>query len=226
MAEILLASVLWVGTHLGLSSTGVRTKLAGLVGEQAFLGIYSLVAAATLGYLIWVYSVVERLDYLWLPNPDLFWVAKVLMPIAFILMVGGFMVKNPTMVGAQLETDEGASLATGVTRITRHPFQWAVVLWAGSHMVANGDLVSWVFFISFGVISLAGTILMDIKKARKFGPAWDNYAAVTSNVPFLAILQGRNKLALKELLLPIVVGLVVHGLIYYFHDAITGTVVI
>ncbi len=226
MAEILLASVLWVGTHLGLSSTGVRTKLAGLVGEQAFLGIYSLVAAATLGYLIWVYSVVERLDYLWLPNPDLFWVAKALMPIAFILMVGGFMVKNPTMVGASLDEGEAASLAQGVTRITRHPFQWAVVLWAFTHLVANGDLVSWVFFLSFALISFVGTLHMDRKKAAGFGTAWQGYAAVTSNVPLLAILQGRNRLVPKELLMPTVVGLIVYALVYYFHDALTGTVII
>ncbi len=226
MGEILLAGGLWVVTHLGLSSAIVRPRLVGFLGEKGFLGVYSLVAAAALGYLIWVYSVVERLDYLWLPNPDLFWVAKILMPVAFILMVGGFMVKNPTMVGASLAEDEASSLAQGVTRITRHPFQWAVVLWAIAHLVANGDLVSWVFFISIALVSFIGSLHMDSKKAASFGAAWQNYAAVTSNVPLLAILQGRNRLDLKELLLPTLVGLGVYVLVYYFHDALTGTVII
>lgn len=226
MSEIILAAVLWVGSHLGLSSTPLRGVLVNRIGAQGFLILYSLLAFATLGYLIWVYTSVARLDYLWLPNPDLFWVAKVTMPIAFILLVGGFMVKNPTLVGAELEVEGAAELATGVTRITRHPFQWAVIIWAAGHMVANGDLVSWVFFSSFALISLLGTILMDQKKAAAFGPAWEAYAQTTSNLPFAAILAGRNRLALKELVLPVLVGVVVYALVYYFHDALTGTVVI
>ena len=226
MNEIMIAALLWVGSHLGLSSTPLRAGLVKVIGPTGFLILYSLVAFATLGYLIWIYGVVERLDYMWLPNPDLFWVAKLIMPIAFILMVGGFMVKNPTQVGANLEETEASSLATGVTRITRHPFQWAVVLWALTHMVANGDLVSWVLFVSFLLISGLGTVLMDRKKAASFGPAWTAYTGVTSNVPFAAIVSGRNRLVLRELVLPSVVGLVVYALVYYFHDALTGTVVI
>ena len=226
MSEISLAALLWVGTHLGLSSSALRGKLVGITGAQGFLGLYSIVAAATLGYLIYVYTIVERYDYFWLPNPDLFWVSKLLMPIALILIVGGFMVKNPTMVGATLNAAEAESIAKGVTRITRHPFQWGVVLWAGSHMVANGDWVSWVFFGSFAIISLVGCVLMDIKKANTMGDAWQTYSKVTSNVPFAAIFSGRNHLQLKELVLPIVVGSAVYALVYYFHDAITGTVVI
>ena len=137
MGEILDAALLWFGTHLGLSSTPLRQGIVNVVGAQGFLLVYSLVAAATLGYLIYIYSVVARLDYLWLPNPDLYWVPKVVMLIATVFMVGGFMVKNPTMVGMTLEEAEASELATGVTRITRHPFQWAVVLWGLSHMVAN-----------------------------------------------------------------------------------------
>mgnify|MGYP006160399469 CR=1 FL=1 len=226
MSEITLAALLWVGTHLGLSSTVLRDKLVNITGAQGFLGLYSIVAAASLGYLIYIYTIVGRYDYFWLPNPDLFWVSKLLMPIAFILMLGGFMVKNPTMVGATLEADEAESIATGVTRITRHPFQWGVVLWAGSHMVANGDWVSWVFFGSFALISSLGCVLMDRKKANTMGDGWQTYANVTSNVPFAAILSGRNRLVLKELVLPIVVGSAVYALVYYFHEAMTGTVVI
>lgn len=226
MSEISLAALLWVGTHLGLSSSALRGKLVSITGAQGFLALYSIVAAASLGYLIYVYTVVERYDYFWLPNPGLFWVSKLLMPIALILVVGGFMVKNPTMVGATLNAEEAESIATGVTRITRHPFQWGVVLWTGSHMVANGDWVSWVFFGSFAVISLVGCLLMDHKKANTMGGAWQTYAEVTSNVPFAAILSGRNHLSPKELVSPIVVGSAVYALVYYFHDAITGTVVI
>ncbi|MFT7651417.1 MAG: hypothetical protein ACI9UU_000519 [Candidatus Azotimanducaceae bacterium] len=41
-----------------------------------------------------------------------------------------------------------------------------------------------------------------------------------------ALPIGRNRLVLKELVLPIVVGSAVYALVYYFHEAMTGTVVI
>jgi uncharacterized membrane protein len=227
VSEIVFAACLWVFTHLGISSTPLRRILIQAIGEKAYLGVYSLIAAGALGYLIWVYGSVPRFDYLWLPNPDLYWVTKLTMPIAFVLLVGGFMVKNPTNVGMTIEGPQQAlDMARGVTRITRHPLQWAIVLWASGHMVANGDLVSLVFFGSFLVLSLLGSVLMDQKKAATMGENWSAYAGVTSNVPFAAIFTGRNSFNIKELALPVVVGLLVHVLASYFHESYTGAVII
>ena len=225
MNEMWLAALIWVGTHLGISSTSLRGLLVARIGNGAYLGLYSVIATAALVYLIYLYGVVPREVYLWLPNPDLFWVPKIVMPIAMTLIIGGFLVRNPTMVGAALDAETAPDLATGVTRITRHPFQWGVVLWAVSHIVVNGDVVSIIFFMSFGVLSCAGTFLMDLKKAREFGEAWREYANVTSNIPFAAIFSGKNKLRLGELILPIVLGTVGYALLWYFHESFTGTVV-
>ncbi len=227
MYEMMFAALLWVGTHLGISSTPLRKVLTRSLGEGLYLGLYSLIALGTLVYLVWVYTTVPRFDYLWLPNPDLYWTAKIFMPVAFVLLVGGFLVKNPTNVGMQIDDPQQAvDMAKGVTRITRHPLQWAIIFWAVSHMVANGDHVSLIFFGSFLVLSLFGSVLMDQKKAANMGANWSAYASVTSNVPFGAILSGRNKLVVKELVLPILIGLVVHVLAYYFHELYTGAIVI
>ncbi|NOX52118.1 MAG: NnrU protein, partial [Gammaproteobacteria bacterium] len=129
MIEILIASLLWVVTHLAVSSTLLRPALVKRVGERTYLAGYILVAAASLGYLIWVYTDVPRVDYWWEPNIGLYWPAKLLLPLACIFLVGGFMVKNPTIVGMTLTESEAHNLAKGVTRITRHPFQWAVIVW-------------------------------------------------------------------------------------------------
>jgi len=227
MTEISLAALIWVVTHLGISSTRVRGMLVGAIGEQRYLAVYSLVAAAALVYLVWVYTQVPRFDYLWMPDPDLYWLTKVTMPIAFVLLIGGFMVKNPTNVGMTIEDPrQAADMARGVTRITRHPLQWAIVLWALGHIVANGDTVSIVFFSAFGVLSLAGSFLMDQKKAATMGDGWTAYAATTSNVPFVAILAGRNKFDVKELALPVLLGLLVHVAASYFHESYTGALII
>ncbi|NKC01360.1 MAG: NnrU protein [Pseudomonadales bacterium] len=225
MTEITLAALIWLGTHLGISSTPLRGVMVRAVGPTGFLGLYSLIATAAFVYLIYVYTEVPREVYFWLPNPDMFWVPKVMMPVALIFILGGFLVRNPTMVGAELEEEGAQELARGVTRITRHPLQWGVVLWAASHIVVNGDLVSIVFFSAFGLLSLAGGFLMDMKKAREFGAAWQAYAAVTSNIPFAAIFSGRNKLKLSELWLPVVIGAVGYAALWYFHESFTGTVI-
>ena len=74
------AALFWVFSHLGISSTPLRGTIVRLVGERGYLGIYSLIAAGALANVIWVYSDVPRFDYIWLPNPDLYWVAKVTTP--------------------------------------------------------------------------------------------------------------------------------------------------
>jgi uncharacterized membrane protein len=225
MALMLLAALLFLGTHLGISSTALRGRLVGSLGEGGYLAVYSVVAAITLGFLIWIYSALPRLDYVWLPSPAAYLVPKVVMPLAMILLVGGFMVRNPTAVGQEALLRGGGdadALTRGVTRITRHPFQWAVALWAASHIIANGDRVSLVFFGTFLVLALAGGVLIDRKKARRLGADWAPFAGVTSNVPFAAILSGRNRLAVGELIGPVLVGLAVYGLAFWGHPWLSG----
>jgi len=225
MALMLLASVLFLGTHLGISSTILRGRMVAMLGERGYLGAYSLVAALTLGYLIWIYGALPRYGYFWLPSPELYLIPKIVMPVAAILLVGGFMVRNPTAVGMEgtLATGGDAdALARGLIRITRHPFQWAVVLWAAAHLTANGDRVSVVFFGTFLVLGLAGGLLIDRKKAERMGDDWDAFARVTSNVPFAAIAAGRNRLAVKELIAPVLVGLATYVVLYLVHPWLSG----
>ena len=217
-----LAGAAFLLTHFVMSSTSMRPGLVGVLGENGFLGVYSLVAFATLGAMIWVYMSAPRIDYFWFPNPDLYWVPKVLVAIASVLLVGSFMVKNPTQVGLDGVLADESFEPQGMLRITRHPLQWAICLWAVSHLVANGDVVSVAFFATFAILSGFGTVLMDRKKAAKRGEHWQSYAAVTSNVPFLAILQGRNKLVVKEWVLPLVVGVVLYLAMYFGHEWLSG----
>ena len=146
------------------------------------------------------------------------------MPLSLILVIGGFMVKNPTNVGMErlLSESAGGDLARGVTRITRHPFQWGVVLWGLLHLGANGDTISVVFFSTFVVLAGLGTVLIDRKKSLVLGSAWQDYARVTSNLPFLAILQRRNRLAPGELWQPLLAGMLAWGLLLWGHPWVSG----
>jgi len=112
--------------------------------------------------------------------------------------------------------------ATGVNRITRHPFQWAVILWAASHLAANGDTVSVVFFVTFVLLSGIGSISLDAKKQAALGEAFTPFTALTSNLPFGAILAGRNKLVLGELMLPLLAGIALYLAFYFGHEWLSG----
>jgi uncharacterized membrane protein len=89
--------------------------------------------------------------------------------------------------------------AKGIQRITRHPFLWGVALWSFTHLVLKGDLASVIFFGSFLILAIAGPFSMDRKRKKAFADAWDRFAALTSNVPFVAIVEGRNWLKIREL---------------------------
>jgi uncharacterized membrane protein len=221
MGELALAGLLFLVTHLGISSTPLRGWLVGRVGQGAYLGLYSLIAAVTLGFLVLAYNGAPRAELLWMPSVGLRWAALLLMPVAMIFMLGGFLAPNPTGVGMEGKiTSVGDGV--GMTRITRHPLQWSFVLWAIAHLLANGDLRSLLRFGSVGTVSLLGSVLMDRKKAGTLGDDWARYAAATSNVPFAAVATGRNRLVASELVIPVLVGLVGYGLALWGHEWLSG----
>lgn len=186
VAHLVLATAAFLATHF-VSSTPLRARLVALLGERFYLALYSLLALAT---LVWMVVAYERAPYapLW---HGLRYLPLLLMPAAFVLLVLGYLARNPTMVLRQRLLD-AAEPARGVLRVTRHPIMWAVMLWAGSHVLARGDIKSLIFFGAFLLLAGGGTVAMDRRKAAAFGEDWQRFARATSNVPFLAIAQGRN----------------------------------
>jgi uncharacterized membrane protein len=190
--QLVVATLAFLGTHF-VTSTPLRAGIVGAIGEKPYLGLYSLVALATLVWMSWAYSEADR-ELLW--NPIRF-VPSAVMPFAFILLACGY-ARNPTMVMAE-RLLKSSDPARGMIRVTRHPIMWAIMLWAGAHIVARGDAKSLVFFGGFLALGALGTLAMDARKARTLGEDWKRFAAVTSHVPFVAIAQGRNRLALREI---------------------------
>ncbi len=192
MLMLVLATAVFLATHF-VSSTPLRPLLASRFGEWPYRGLYSMAAFATLGWMIWAYAGAPR-EPLW---PGLRLVPLFVMPVAFILIACGFW-RNPTIVGADalLKSEDPAR---GVIRITRHPIMWGFMLWSGAHVLARGDLKSFIFFGGFLVLAALGTVLMDRRKENSLGEDWKRFAAVTSNLPFVAIAQRRNRIAWREI---------------------------
>lgn len=203
MTNLLLATAAFLATHF-VSSTPLRPKLVAALGEWPYRGLYSAVALATLVWMSWAYAAAPH-DHLWQGPRTSPYVA---MPFAFILVASGYW-RNPTAIGAE-KLLQSQDPARGVIRITRHPIMWAIMLWAAAHIVARGDLKAVVFFGGFLLLAALGSVLMDRRK--KANPGWERFAAVTSNIPFVAIAQGRNRVVWREIgwLRPLA------GLIVYF----------
>ncbi len=197
MTMLIAAAVFFLALHLVVAGTRLRDTLTGAIGEGPYLGLFSL---ASLGGIVWLamsYNAAsaEGSAMLWSLGPGVGHAGILVVAIAFWLGVSGLLTPNPTSVGQQ---SAAAKEVSGILRITRHPFLWGVAIWSAFHMAANGDAASVVFFGTFFLLAVAGTFSIDAKRARGMGDAWASFAQRTSNIPFGAILTGRNTLKLAE----------------------------
>ena len=190
METLVAATLVFLATHF-VASTPLRPLLVNAIGEWPYRGAYSLVALVTLVWMGWAFANAPR-EPLWAGIRE---IPYLVMPVAFVLIACGYG-RNPTMVGADrlLKSEDPAR---GIIRVTRHPIMWGIMLWAASHVLARGDLRSLIFFGSLLGLAAIGTLLMDSRK--KSNPDWARFAAVSSNVPFVAIVQGRNRIAWREI---------------------------
>lgn len=203
MTNLIAAAAVFFAIHIFISGTRMRDVLVGAMGERAYMGLFSLVS---IGVIVWMaiafnHAGAEKGSD---ADPMLYdlgmgarHAAIPLVAIAFLLGVPGLLRPNPTSV-------KGEALAArpdtvkGVLRITRHPFLWGVALWSAVHLANNGDEAGVIFFATFLLLAVFGTWSIDAKRRRKLGAGWDAFAAQTSNLPFAAILSGRNRFSFRE----------------------------
>jgi len=217
MAQLELATLVFLATHF-VPSTPLRARLVGRLGRDKYLALYIAVAFAALGWMIYAYTRAP-FEPLWQPWRAL---PVSVMPIAFVLFACALMTRNPTAV-RQESVLQAAEPARGILRVTRHPLMWAFMLWAVVHIVARGDLASLIFFGGLLAVAAAGTALIDRRKAATLGEDWRRFSAATSNVPFAAIVDGRNRLDLAEIgLVKPAVGLLLFGVFFALHPWLFG----
>jgi uncharacterized membrane protein len=187
LANLVLATAAFVGSHFLLSHP-LRLKLIGAVGEARFTLLYSIIALATLGWTAVAYRALQDELPIWIA-PNWWWpVASAIMLLASILLVGAF-VRNPAFPHPGAAQKKRP--ATGVFALTRHPMNWAFAIWAIVHLSLWGEARNIVVDAGILVLALAGSVAQDRKKRASMGPAWVQWEARTSFVPFAALLSGR-----------------------------------
>jgi uncharacterized membrane protein len=197
MVDLVLASLFFPLSHFLISSTPLRAMSVNLLGEKRYSLGYSLLSVAALVWLIIAYRSAPSLP-LW-DAPQ--WLDLALVPImvvSSVLSVAGLTTPNPVIVRSGALFDR-PDIVRGVLRVSRNPFFWGAGLFSIAHMIILGDVAGLLTFGSIGLLGIAGASILDAKKARQHGRAWDAFAAATSNIPFLAIIQGRQQLELREI---------------------------
>lgn len=185
LESLIAASVAFVGTHFALSHP-LRASLVRLLGAGGFLGFYSLVAFATLGWMVFAFRAAPAGD-MGGASGDIGWaIATVLTLPALVLFIGSLW-KNPALPapGAEKLT---AQEPRGVFAVTRHPMMWGFALWAISHLALDWSWRTFVVASAILILALAGAHLQDRKKEALMGAAWTDWEAKTSYWPRLAAL--------------------------------------
>jgi uncharacterized membrane protein len=178
----------FVGTHLAMSHP-LRATLVARLGEPGFLGAYSLVSFATLGWMIFAWRAGDDGGFLWVA-PLWWWpIASALMAVASVLLVGSLL-GNPAFPNPAAGRREIGS-PKGVFAITRHPMNTSFMLWALVHISLSGSPRN--LAVAAGILLLAsvGSLGQDRKKSRLLGEPWRGWMERTSFVPFGALIAGR-----------------------------------
>ena len=195
MLSLVLAALFFAGIHLGIAGTAIRDRAIGLLGKNGYMAAFAVASLIGLGWLVAAYN---RAPYLITWGMLEWWkpIVIILMLPATLLVVFGLTTPNPTSVAQEGTLGQPPR---GIVRVTRHPFLTGVGLWALLHLIGNGDVASLVFFATWAIVALAGTVSIDAKRRRLLGAAWEPFGAQTSIVPFAAIAAGRNRVTPREI---------------------------
>jgi uncharacterized membrane protein len=225
MVGLIVAAVLLLVTHFGLSAAPVRGPLVARLGEAVFRGLYSLISFVAFGALIWGYRQAPYIG-IWDDSLGLRWAALLLMLPALVFLVSGLTQRNPTSAGQERQL-AAAEPAIGIVRVTRHPGLWGFALWGLAHMLANGDVAALILFGTVALLGLLGMPALDAKYARKSPDQWRAFAAATSILPFAAILSGRQQIRWREIgILRPALALVLYCGLLLLHPFLFGVAVL
>lgn len=214
----LMIVLLWLAfafSHMLLSSLKFRPRVVGVLGEKAFMGVYSLIALAAFVPMVSVYFGNKHSGpMLWSieMTPLVETGITVAMGVAMVLLVAAMVTPTPVAIGAPRDQPIAVK---GVHYITRHGVFMAVGLFGLVHLIPNGFASDVAFFAGFPIFAIVGCRHQDRRKLVTDADRYVEFHAATPLIPF----TGRQTLrGLKELS-PIgyAGGIALAVLLRYFH---------
>lgn len=209
-----LAVAVFLASHSLTNLSVLRRPAEAIFGRRGFIIVYS---AISLLLLAWMIAAVRAapIEPVWPKAWWTLWVPPVVMPFACILAVAGLSGPNPFSIGfGRQEFDPSRP---GITRLTRHPIPWALGLWAGAHMIPNGDRAGLLLFTPLLLSALAGPYVLDARRRRALGEKeWQRLGAKTGRL-------SQWRAALREIgWKPVLGGLVFYAALMALHPVVIG----
>jgi len=225
MFNTLIALVAFLFSHVVLAENPGRAWSIALLGQRGHLLFYSLLSLALIWWLSAAVAAAPVIA-LW-PHLDILHLLPVIvMPFALLLVVCGISQNNPSSI----YVERLAPLALrrreprGILTITRNPVMWGLGIWAGAHALASNQLAETFRFGGFAMLAILGSYRIDRKVAARWGATeWAVFASQTSNLPMLAILQGRISMDWRTIgwVRPLI-ALLLYLLLFSWHQAWFG----
>nr|WP_218081403.1 NnrU family protein [Anthocerotibacter panamensis] len=212
----------WIGgfalVHSGLA--GLRLRCERIIGARAYRVLFALVSLGMASPLL-IYFVNHRYDgtVLWdlRGNSLVHHGVLVLAAVSFLFLYPATF--NLLEVAAILKP-QMRLYETGVTRITRHPQLTGMILWCIAHVLWLGTSFALVTALALSSYHLFAVWHGDRRLYTRYGESFLELKERTSVVPFLAVLQGRQKLVFKEFLRPAYLGVAVFVVATYCYHAL------
>ena len=164
MTLLVAGLVLFIAVHLIPSVVPLRAALIARLGPGPYRGLFSLIAAAGLVFIVWGFARAPFEPLYAAPA----WgrqVAMFAVPVALVLFAA-------------------ANMPTHIRAVLRHPMLLGLLLWAIAHLLSNGDLRSVVLFggfAGFAVLDLVSAMARDQRLSTDKAPrlAMDAVAIVS-----------------------------------------------
>jgi uncharacterized membrane protein len=218
--------VTWVGfagvfaaffaTHSVPLRPAIRGRLVGAMGRPAFGLAYS---ALSLGMLALLIHAAGRAPYvmLWPTLPWHFHAVQTGMLLVCLILALSVGRPNPFSFGGA-RNDRFDPARPGIVRHLRHPVLAVLALWAGLHLLPNGDLAHLLLFGTLGAFAVAGRALIDRRKRREMGAeAWEALWRETRDAPLVQAPRAGAGLAVRLL-----VAVAAYGALVALHPVVIG----
>lgn len=178
------AAIAFVGTHFALSHP-LRAPLVRAVGAGPFLGLYSLVALATFGWMVVAFRAAAPADLG--GSGQIGWIVATVLTLPALVLFLGSLWKNPALPDPRAGATTSRE-ACGVFAVTRHPMMWGFALWAISHIVLWWSARTLIVAGAVLFLALVGAHMQDRKKRALMGEPWSAWEARTTYWPRWAAL--------------------------------------
>jgi uncharacterized membrane protein len=191
---------------------GIKPRIIHHFGQRGYTILFSLFSPAVLLWVIWAAGRAPWVP-IWDQNQASRWAVNIIMPVVIVLASFGIAAPNPfAFEGRKVGFDPDHP---GIVGVTRQPLLWALLLWSGAHLWANGDLAHVILFGIFAAFSAMGMVIAERRADRTL-------TSRTALIPFWALISGRWQPSTGPALSRLAIAGIVWTGLYLSHSTVIG----